>query len=183
MGNALLNVNGNDSEMSLTIKYLLENPILLHPPQQNNNNDKAKEDKLLEPSPNDLPSAYLGPQIWNDMLLSDDLKLEPVDLEDLLDGSNGDDEMGDLGLLTMCGDPNKQHQQPAATPQQSPSPNSVPLPLVVKRVQNRITSVGKNVNNSPPHSMQDQQNCYALPAGWQQRTIRTSIDSQQPDSN
>lgn len=216
--NALLNVNGNDSEMSLTIKYLLENPILLHPPQQNNNNDKAKEDKLLEPSPNDLPSAYLGPQIWNDMLLSDDLKLEPVDLEDLLDGSNGDDEMGDLGLLTMCGDPNKQqqqhspdsyiehkkqqqqqstvaqqiqqtnqffHQQPAAqqTPQQSPSPNSVPLPLVVKRVQNRITSVGKNVNNSPPHTMQDQQNCYALPAGWQQRTIRTSIDSQQQDNN
>ena len=55
--------------------------------------DKAKEDKLLEPSPNDLPSAYLGPQIWNDMLLSDDLKLEPVDLEDLLDGSNGDDEV------------------------------------------------------------------------------------------
>merc|ERR1719370_951161 len=167
--NGLLN---QDHEMSLTIKYLLENPILLHPPQ-NNNNDKAKEDKLLEPSPNDLPSAYLGPQIWNDMLLSDDLKLEPVDLEDLLDGSNGDDEMGDLGLLTMCGDPNKQqqqhspdsyiehkkqqqqqstvaqqiqqtnqffHQQPAATPQQSPSPNSVPLPLVVKRVQNRITS-------------------------------------------
>ena len=38
--NALLNVNGNDSEMSLTIKYLLENPILLHPPQQNNNNGK-----------------------------------------------------------------------------------------------------------------------------------------------
>lgn len=47
----------------------------------------------MEPSPNDLPSAYLGPQIWNDMLLSDDLKLEPVDLEDLLDGSNGDDEV------------------------------------------------------------------------------------------
>jgi len=216
--NALLNSNGNDSEMSLTIKYLLENPILLQPPQQNTNNEKAKEDKVLESSPNDLPSAYLGPQIWNDMLLSDDLKLEPVDLEDLLDGSNGDEEMGDLGLLTMCSDPNKQqqqqqqqhspdpyiehkkqqqqtvaqqiqqtnqffHQQPASNPppqQQTPSPNSVPLPLVVKREQNRrITSVGKNVNNSPPHTIQDQQNCYTLPAGWQQRSIRTSIDSQQ----
>ena len=52
-----------------------------------------KEDKLYEPNQNDLPSAYLGPQIWNDMLLSDDLKLEPVDLEDLLDGSNGDEEV------------------------------------------------------------------------------------------
>ena len=31
--NGLLN---NDHEMSLTIKYLLENPILLHPPQNNN---------------------------------------------------------------------------------------------------------------------------------------------------
>lgn len=213
--NALLNSNGNDSEMSLTIKYLLENPILLQPPQQNTNNEKAKEDKVIESSPNDLPSAYLGPQIWNDMLLSDDLKLEPVDLEDLLDGSNGDEEMGDLGLLTMCSDPNKQqqqhspdpyiehkkqqqtvaqqiqqtnqffHQQPASNPvpqqQQQQSPSSVPLPLVVKRVQNRITSVGKNVNNnSPSHNIQDQQqNCYALPAGWQQRSIRTSIDSQQ----
>lgn len=55
--------------------------------------EKAKEDKVLKSSPNDLPSAYLGPQIWNDMLLSDDLKLEPVDLEDLLDGSNGDEEV------------------------------------------------------------------------------------------
>ena len=48
--------------------------------------DKSKEDKLVEPSINDLPSAYLGPQIWNDMLLSDDLKLEPVDLDELFDG-------------------------------------------------------------------------------------------------
>jgi hypothetical protein len=216
--NSLLH-GGNDNEMSLTIKYLLENPILLHPPQNNGNNEKSKEDKLYETSPNDLPSAYLGPQIWNDMLLSDDLKLEPVDLEDLLDGSNGEEEMGDLGLL-MC-EPNKQQQQQQQQAQhspdpygdhkkqqqvgnlqqqntvaqqiqqtnqffhqqpqqqnQSPSPNSVPLPLVVKRVQNRSGSVGKNVNNSPPHSMEQQQNRYSLQ--WQpQNNIRTSLDQQQ----
>ena len=55
--------------------------------------DKSKEDKLVEPNVNDLPSAYLGPQIWNDMLLSDDLKLEPVDLDDLFDNNVVNEEV------------------------------------------------------------------------------------------
>ncbi|CAK8683666.1 unnamed protein product [Clavelina lepadiformis] len=89
--------NNNDQEMSLTLKYLLENPALLQPPEPTNK-DKCKEDKLTDPQ-NDLTSAYLGPQIWSDMLLSDELKLEPVDLGDLLDGTGMEGEMNDVDLL------------------------------------------------------------------------------------
>lgn len=57
--------------------------------------EKCKEDDDF-PDPNqtnDLTSAYLGPQIWNDMLLSDDLQLEPVNLDDLLDPNAAEDEV------------------------------------------------------------------------------------------
>ena len=58
--------------------------------------EKCKEEKekaFAQNKQNDLTSAYLGPQIWSDMLLSDDLKLEPVDLDELLDPSAPDDEV------------------------------------------------------------------------------------------
>ena len=57
---------------------------------------KCKDDKAVEEDPGDLTSAYLGPQIWNEMLLSDDLKLEPVNLDDLLDPSGGND------MVSLC---------------------------------------------------------------------------------
>jgi len=40
----------------------------------------------------DPASAYLGPQLWDEMLLSDDLKLQPVNLDELL-GAAVDDEV------------------------------------------------------------------------------------------
>ena len=56
--------------------------------------EKCKEEKSLEQTQQtDLTSAYLGPQIWSDMLLSDDLKLEPVDLDELLDTTGLEDEV------------------------------------------------------------------------------------------
>ena len=55
--------------------------------------EKGKEDCSFEFQTNDLTSAYLGPQIWSDTLLSDDLKLEPVDLDELLDTTGLEDEV------------------------------------------------------------------------------------------
>jgi len=90
------NIDANEEEV-LSIQYLLDNPSLLQAPQSTM--DKSKEDKLVEPNVNDLPSAYLGPQIWNDMLLSDDLKLEPVDLDDLFDNNVVNEEGSDLSIF------------------------------------------------------------------------------------
>jgi len=89
--------NQPDEEL-LSIQYLLENPSLLQAPEALQA-DKSKEEKLAEPSGNDLPSAYLGPQIWNDMLLSDDLKLEPVDLDELFDANITNEVDSDLGMF------------------------------------------------------------------------------------
>lgn len=55
--------------------------------------EKGKDDCSFELPSNDLTSAYLGPQIWSDTLLSDDLKLEPVDLDELFDCTGMDDEV------------------------------------------------------------------------------------------
>jgi len=97
--NANLHQTGHQPEEELlSIQYLLENPSLLQAPETLQA-DKSKEEKLAEPSGNDLPSAYLGPQIWNDMLLSDDLKLEPVDLDELFDANITSEVDSDLGMF------------------------------------------------------------------------------------
>lgn len=113
----------NDEEI-LSIQYLLENPSLLQPPQSNNSTDKCKEDKLLEQSSiNDLPSAYLGPQIWNDMLLSDDLKLEPVDLDELFDGNAVNAADSDLGMFMAS--ENSPNSVNSSSPPGSKQPNNM----------------------------------------------------------
>jgi len=101
----LNNLNTNQHQLGhqpieelLSIQYLLENPSLLQAPEALQA-DKSKEEKLNDPSGNDLPSAYLGPQIWNDMLLSDDLKLEPVDLDELFDANINSEVDSDLGMF------------------------------------------------------------------------------------
>lgn len=58
--------------------------------------DKCQDDKLQDLCQTlDQPSAYLGPQIWDDLLLSEDLKLEPVCVDELLD-VDADDEVWKL---------------------------------------------------------------------------------------
>lgn len=67
----------------------------LQPPDLSGGN-KSKAAKL---DGNDIPDfnlAYLGPQIWNNVAVSDDLKLEPINLDDLLNESNLDEGLGDL---------------------------------------------------------------------------------------
>ena len=64
--------------------------------------EKCKDDKTYDQNQqNDLTSAYLGPQIWSDMLLSDDLKLEPVDLDELLDTTGLEDEVRALSITVI----------------------------------------------------------------------------------
>nr|CAB3253308.1 TEF/HLF [Phallusia mammillata] len=104
--NNQLEVGIEKNEMSLTMKYLLENPALLQPPETDNK-EASKDDKLQDSYLSyDQSSAYLGPQIWDDLLLSDDLKLEPVSVDELLDIGT-DDEFSDFNLLLS----NKQQSQ------------------------------------------------------------------------
>ncbi|XP_078494701.1 transcription factor protein [Ciona intestinalis] len=88
--------NNDEEEVSLTLQFLLENPALLGHQDVNNNDEKCGEKCGEASEQNDLASAYLGPQIWNDMLLSDDLKLEPVDLDDLLKENDVNGETSDF---------------------------------------------------------------------------------------
>uniref|UniRef100_H2ZC98 Uncharacterized protein n=1 Tax=Ciona savignyi TaxID=51511 RepID=H2ZC98_CIOSA len=88
----LNSTSNNDEELSLTLQYLLENPELLGAPTTRDSDEKCEKKAGESSEQNDLVSAYLGPQIWNDMLLSDDLKLEPVDLDDLLKENDVENE-------------------------------------------------------------------------------------------
>nr|XP_039256591.1 hepatic leukemia factor-like isoform X1 [Styela clava]XP_039256593.1 hepatic leukemia factor-like isoform X1 [Styela clava] len=69
-------------------------------PDQNLGSNKEKEKTLEDQSP-DFHAAYLGPQIWNNAQCIDgEMKLEQLDLEELLDDSDLNREV-DITLLNL----------------------------------------------------------------------------------
>lgn len=75
------------------LKYLLDSVQYMNPVKRT-----CKKENKLEEEIHDFTEAYLGPQIWNNTMGEDDMKLGQVDLEELLDDSNLNKEL-DISLL------------------------------------------------------------------------------------
>lgn len=77
------------NDFSPQFKHLFDGAGLANP--LHSKTTQSKKSKLNDENVLDMSSAYLGPQIWNEMMMAEDLKLEPVDLDKLLSENASDD--------------------------------------------------------------------------------------------
>lgn len=106
----------------MTLKALLENPDLQHPPSFNQGNT-LKEKKLGGGHDVDFGSAFLGPQLWDKTYDIGDFNLEYMDLDEFL-CENGIPVVDPQGLEQSSNSTNTSPQQSLPASQNSSPPQS-----------------------------------------------------------